>query len=609
VWGCERFWLYLMGKPFVLVTDNRAIQLIFGNAAKRPPARIERLGLRLTQFDYTIQHRPGASNIADYFSRHPCENASEVIQSENQHLELYINRIVESNLPPAVTRDEVRRATLADPELMMLAKFIKQENVQLPAALNAYKPVVDEISETSDGIMLRGDRMIIPASLHAKVVNIAHSGHRGIVNTKALIRSHVWFSGIDRMVEQKVQECPLCQATSSKQTYEPLRPSSMPNGPWERVSGDFFGPMDDGTFYFVNIDEYSRNVFVKNIKSVGEVHAIPVLEELFSTYGSPKEYKTDNGAPFNGYKFENFARKYGFTHKLITPYWPRANGEAERFMKNLGSVVRQASLSGLDKDIVLQEFLRAYRATPHGTTKQSPNMLMFGFDRTSWLPGRVLTASEMLVEREKAHKSAIENDRLAKKRMELEYNSRMKVRESEIKIGMRVLFKLKRMRKSDPAWDPNPYVVVGVKGSMITAARADRVTTRNSSFFKVYLSSSVSLPDQMVDTQKEIQQSDKPVFVELPQAVVVTPPVRIETPKVAVIPLKPVDVPAVDENLPGPAETPTAVVNPPVVVTHKRGRPNRQETLDRAAQDKVEYERKRALNPPERVMTRNRGGQ
>ena len=33
VWGPERFWIYLMGKPFKLVTCNRAIQLILANTA------------------------------------------------------------------------------------------------------------------------------------------------------------------------------------------------------------------------------------------------------------------------------------------------------------------------------------------------------------------------------------------------------------------------------------------------------------------------------------------------------------------------------------------------------------------------------------------------
>jgi hypothetical protein len=40
VWGCERFWLYLFGKPFKLVTDNRAVQLIFNSTTSKPPARI-----------------------------------------------------------------------------------------------------------------------------------------------------------------------------------------------------------------------------------------------------------------------------------------------------------------------------------------------------------------------------------------------------------------------------------------------------------------------------------------------------------------------------------------------------------------------------------------
>ena len=51
VWGCEKFCLYLMGNPFVLVTDNQAVQLIFANTKSKPPARIVRMAPRLSQFD------------------------------------------------------------------------------------------------------------------------------------------------------------------------------------------------------------------------------------------------------------------------------------------------------------------------------------------------------------------------------------------------------------------------------------------------------------------------------------------------------------------------------------------------------------------------------
>jgi hypothetical protein len=44
-----------------------------------------------------------------------------------------------------------------------------------------------------------------------------------------------------------------------------------------------------------NYCDYSRYVFVHTLKSVAME---PILEELFSVFGTPQVYKTDNGAPF-----------------------------------------------------------------------------------------------------------------------------------------------------------------------------------------------------------------------------------------------------------------------------------------------------------------------
>jgi hypothetical protein len=147
VWGCERYWMYLFGKPFVLVTDNRAIQLIFGHAAARPPARIERWGLRLSQFDYVIQHQPGAYNIADYLSRHPHELPSSAVENEGGGIETEINFVVERALPPAITRAQVASQTSVDIELNLLRKYIQSNQDQLiPAGLAKYKQFMSEIS-------------------------------------------------------------------------------------------------------------------------------------------------------------------------------------------------------------------------------------------------------------------------------------------------------------------------------------------------------------------------------------------------------------------------------------------------------------------------------
>ena len=97
--------------------------------------------------------------------------------------------------------------------------------------------------------------------------------------------------------------------------------------------------------------------------------------------------KTDNGSSFQSHRFREFAQKLGFKHRRITPYWPRANGEAERFMQNLNRVIKNAKVNGHSNEQELQLF--AYRATPHSVTKIAPNDLLFGFNKTSGLPSSI----------------------------------------------------------------------------------------------------------------------------------------------------------------------------------------------------------------------------
>ena len=124
VWACEKFWLYLIGSKFTLITDNRAVQLIFNNAASRPPARIERWALRLTQFDFDICHRPGNSNVADYFSRHPTQPV-QTLPNKMDKTEKYINAIAELARPYAVSMKELETETIKDQELQAFKSKIE----------------------------------------------------------------------------------------------------------------------------------------------------------------------------------------------------------------------------------------------------------------------------------------------------------------------------------------------------------------------------------------------------------------------------------------------------------------------------------------------------
>lgn len=71
------------------------------------------------------------------------------------------------------------------------------------------------------------------------------------------------------------------------------------------------------------------------------------------------------------------------------------------------------------------------------------------------------------------------------------------VKPSTIKEGDAVIIKPPmRRRKIDPVYDPRPYHVTHVKGSMVTAQRGTHRVTRNSSFFKHVTSDVVESEDE-----------------------------------------------------------------------------------------------------------------
>lgn len=89
-----------------------------------------------------------------------------------------------------------------------------------------------------------------------------------------------------------------------------------------------------------------------------------------------------------------------------TPYWPQANGEIERFNRNLTKVVNVAQAAGSNWKDELFEFLLMYRSTAHATTNISPSELLFNRQIKDKLPSlRDFVPAEELRDRDFLKKS------------------------------------------------------------------------------------------------------------------------------------------------------------------------------------------------------------
>ena len=179
------------------------------------------------------------------------------------------------------------------------------------------------------------------------------------------------------MVEAHIQHCHPCQVVTVSQEREPLRMTAMPREPWKDVAMDFLGPIYTGEYMLVTVCKQSRWAEVEVLTSTSARAVIPKLDKTFASLAIPVSASSDNGHPFNGQDFSDFSKYLGFRHRRKTPLNPQANAEAEQFMRILKKLYQISKLTGSNFKQEVYRFLRAYRATPHCTTKIAPADLMY----------------------------------------------------------------------------------------------------------------------------------------------------------------------------------------------------------------------------------------
>ena len=93
-----------------------------------------------------------------------------------------------------------------------------------------------------------------------------------------------------------------------------------------------------------------------SLRSTTSASVIHKLKTVFSRHGIPESLMSDNGPQFSSQEFYNFSKDYGFDHVTSSPNYPQANGEAERAVRTIKTL-----LSKNDDSLLA---LLAYCSTP-----------------------------------------------------------------------------------------------------------------------------------------------------------------------------------------------------------------------------------------------------
>ena len=140
---------------------------------------------------------------------------------------------ITQGLPPAITTDRIRETMKDDPILCKVRALLIQDrnpetfSKELKTELKPYLNVWEQLSVGND-LVLRGERLVIPASLVKEAIELSHTGHQGASKSKQYLRASIWFPSMDHSIEQRIKHCIACQAATPKSTANPLQMSELP---------------------------------------------------------------------------------------------------------------------------------------------------------------------------------------------------------------------------------------------------------------------------------------------------------------------------------------------------------------------------------------------
>ena len=404
---------YILGCPNLIVTtDHKPLSRILNDRSLTDIANRRLLNLKEKTLPYSfkIYHISGAKNKApDAVSRYPTQTASSdednLADDIGVQAEAGNTLYIASNL---ISWDMVREATERDETLKCLRKVLASEMPDLrdlPYDLRPYHKYASHLYEI-DGVVMLGNRIVIPTSLREQLLKSLHAAHQGIGAMCQRAKDCIFWPGISVDITRIRNECEDCHRMAKSNAMESPEEIIPPEFPFQKVCCDYF--TFNNKNYLVLVDRYSNWPIV--FKEPGKAeNLVSRLRDIFETFGVPEELTTDGGPQFTAGITTEFLKSWGVNHRLTSTANPHANSRAEIAVKTIKRMLQSNTNATGSLDVnSFQRAILIYRNSIDPETKTSPAMVLYGRPIRDPIPaplGRYCphpTWQETLENREKA---------------------------------------------------------------------------------------------------------------------------------------------------------------------------------------------------------------
>ncbi|GBL74419.1 Retrovirus-related Pol polyprotein from transposon 412 [Araneus ventricosus] len=303
------------GRSFILFTDHKPLKFAFRQKEdKCSPRQLRQLDL-IGQFTTDIRHLKGTDNVvADALSR------------------IHISTI---GLPYAVDFQKMAEEQQTDPELQDILSSNTTSLVLQPL------PVGEPLVTLHCDVSLGRIRPFVPDNFRRKVFTNLHSlSHPGIRASVRMVSERYVSPSMKADVTLWARTCLQCQqAKISRHTRSKLSDFVPPSARFEHVHIDLVGPLppSEGFRYCLTcVDRFSKwpEAFPLVDISANTI-ATAFYSGWISRFGPPLRLTTDQGTQFESALFQALTKFLGTARQRTTSYRPAANGQVERFHRQL----------------------------------------------------------------------------------------------------------------------------------------------------------------------------------------------------------------------------------------------------------------------------------
>jgi transposase InsO family protein len=506
VFALRKLRFYLAGRKFHMFTDHKALTYMFEQ--KKLGDMLERWLDELLEFDFTVSHIPGILNVLpDCLSRlYGAGSAPRVAAVRISHVPDHIHGLPvfrqcgsfgeeteiswQDDWLPAPPLSLGGGGVMADHDSLMesagrlnafpVIRSVAKATASSSRTPSQAGPILDPMDADLHlpfALTKLGESVpVTPETERAQALKWAHAqGHKGSRGTfhRLLSEGFKW-PGMEKDCLRAAKECVDCQRfTTQKYGFHPLRLIAA-DLPMDHLAIDLAQMKTSvcgHNYILVVIDICTRFVWLFALvdKSGGSVAA--ALKALFAQCGKPLIIQSDNGSEFRNLNFETVMKHAGIEHRCVTPYYPQANGAAERVIRttkeHLNAICKGDTASWPHH---LAEVQYGYNTTVHRRHGSTPFSLFFARSHNPWRgeapnePSTPITSAQLLaranVMSEVVFPAVAGRTRLYAEGVFDDFAKRHKIIKEDYPSGALVMRQIKpRSSKLLPAWE-GPYVVI-----------------------------------------------------------------------------------------------------------------------------------------------------